>query len=95
MFCEPLAGWRDVSVRPRRTKVDWAIEMRRILNEQYMDAEKVTLVCDNLNTHVTASIHEAFRKRRKSQRSQLDRSRGLLACIAVLTCFPRFSSHLG
>lgn len=60
MFCEPLVGWRDVSVRPRRTKVDWAIEMRRLLTGRYEGAEKVTLVCDNLNTHVTGSFYEAF-----------------------------------
>jgi hypothetical protein len=71
MFCEPLAGWRDVSVRPRRTKVDWAIEMRRLLAEHYGDAEKVTLVCDNLNTHVTGSFYEAFEA--SEARSLLDR----------------------
>lgn len=31
MFTEPKAGWRDVSVRERRTKLDWAHEMRRLL----------------------------------------------------------------
>ena len=60
MFCEPLAGWRDVSVRRRRTKVDWAIEMARLLNEHNRDAETMTLVCDNLNTHVTGAFYEAF-----------------------------------
>lgn len=60
MFVEPLSGWRDVAVRDRRTKIDWAIEMRRILNDRYRQAEKVILVCDNLNTHVTGSFYDAF-----------------------------------
>ena len=60
MFVEPLAGWRDVAVRERRTKIDWAIEMRRILNVRYQDTEQVILVCDNLNTHVTGAFYEAF-----------------------------------
>ena len=60
MFCQPLAGWRDVSVRARRTKVDWALEMRRILNGHFAKAKKVVLVCDNLNTHVTGAFYDAF-----------------------------------
>lgn len=71
MFCEPLAGWRDVSVRERRTKVDWAHEMRRLLVGQYGTAEKVTLVCDNLNTHVSGAFYEAFEA--SEARSLLDR----------------------
>ena len=71
IFCEPLAAWRDVSVRPRRTKVDWAIEMRRVLNERYADAEKLTLVCDNLNTHVTGAFYDAFEA--SEARALLDR----------------------
>ena len=60
MFCEPLRGWREVSARPSRTKVDWAIEMQRLLTGRYAAAEKVTLVCDNLNTHATGAFYEAF-----------------------------------
>lgn len=71
MFCEPLAGWRGVSVRPRRTKVDWAIEMQRLLVGHFGNAEKVTLVCDNLNTHVTGAFYEAFDP--SQARSLLDR----------------------
>ena len=51
MFTEPLAGWRKVSVREKKTRVDWAEEIRRLLDEDYPDAELVILVCDNLNTH--------------------------------------------
>jgi hypothetical protein len=60
MFCEPLAGWRQVSVRERRTKVDWAQEMERLLQTRYQSAKKVILVCDNLNTHTRGAFYEAF-----------------------------------
>lgn len=60
MFCEPLAGWREVSVRERRTKIDWAQEMARLLRTRYRDAKKVILVCDNLNTHTRGAFYEAF-----------------------------------
>ena len=60
MFAEPLAGWRKVSARPQRTKVDWAFEMEELLCTRYADAEKVVLVCDNLNTHTRGAFYEAF-----------------------------------
>jgi DDE superfamily endonuclease len=60
MFCEPLAGWRQVSVRQRRTKVDWAQEVENLLRTRYVSAKKVILVCDNLNTHTKGAFYEAF-----------------------------------
>jgi DDE superfamily endonuclease len=60
MFCEPLSGWREVAVRDRRTKVDWAQEVERLLRTRYASAEGVTLVCDNLNTHTKGAFYEAF-----------------------------------
>jgi hypothetical protein len=60
MFTEPLSGWRDVQVRAHRTKVDWALEMGRLLETRYQSAERVILVCDNLNTHTTGAFYEAF-----------------------------------
>jgi hypothetical protein len=60
MFAEPLSGWRKVNARPRRTKVDWALEMEELLCGRYADAEKVHLVCDNLNTHTRGSFYEVF-----------------------------------
>jgi hypothetical protein len=60
IFTEPLAGWRDAEALPRRTKIDWAQKVRWLLDEQYPEAEKVTLVMDNLNTHNTSSLYEAF-----------------------------------
>ena len=60
MFFNPIAGRRRVSCRDSRTRVDWAEEIRRLLDEDYPHARKVKLVCDNLNTHSTASLYEAF-----------------------------------
>jgi hypothetical protein len=60
LFAEPLSGWRDVRVRERRTKVDWALEMAALLRTRYAKAEKVILVCDNLNTHTMGAFYEAF-----------------------------------
>jgi len=60
MFFDPLRGWRRVSCRDSRTRVDWAEELRRLLDEDYPHARKVKLVCDNLNTHGVASLYEAF-----------------------------------
>jgi len=60
MFFDPLRGWRRVSCRDSRTRVDWAEEIRRLLDEDYPHARKVKLVCDNLNTHHIASLYEAF-----------------------------------
>ena len=60
MFCEPLSGWRQVSVRERRTKIDWAREVEELLRTRYASAEKVILVCDNLNTHTKGAFYEAF-----------------------------------
>jgi hypothetical protein len=60
MFTEPLAGWRQATARPTRTKVDWAIELAALLDSRYAECEKVTLVCDNLNTHTKGAFYEAF-----------------------------------
>jgi len=60
LFCEPLAGWRRVTARERRTKVDWAVEVAALMTGRYAAAEKVILVCDNLNTHTVGAFYEAF-----------------------------------
>ena len=60
MFTEPLAGWRKVRVRARKTAVDWAQEIKDLLDTDYREAETVVLVCDNLNTHTPAALYEAF-----------------------------------
>jgi hypothetical protein len=60
MFVDPKGGWRRVSVRERRTKVDWAWEIYELLQVHYPHADIVRLVLDNLNTHTIASLYEAF-----------------------------------
>jgi len=60
LFFDPLRGWRRVSGRDSRTRVDWAEEVRRLLEVDYPEAKRVKLVCDNLNTHTIASLYEAF-----------------------------------
>lgn len=60
LFFDPLRGWRRVASREGRTRWDWAEEVRRLLDEDYPQAERVTLVCDNLNTHDIASLYAAF-----------------------------------
>jgi DDE superfamily endonuclease len=59
MACEPLSGKRLVSITKRKTKRDWACFIERIA-DQYKAAEKITLVMDNLNTHVPGSFYEMF-----------------------------------
>jgi hypothetical protein len=71
MFTEPLAGWREVSVRETKTKVDWAVEMAALLEGRYAGCERIILVCDNLNTHTRGAFYEVFepeRARRLVQR---------------------------
>jgi hypothetical protein len=60
IFTEPLGGWRYTEALQQRTKKDWAKMIKWLLDEQYPEAEKVVLVSDNLNTHNTSSLYEAF-----------------------------------
>jgi hypothetical protein len=60
MFTEPLGEWRHVEVTERRTSVDWAQQIRSLLDVFYPDAKSIRLVMDNLNTHKIASLYEAF-----------------------------------
>ena len=56
----PLAGWRRVEVTDRGTRVDWARVVRKLVDEDYADKDRIVLVLDNLNTHHPASLYEAF-----------------------------------
>jgi hypothetical protein len=60
LFTEALTGWRHVDPRQHRTKVDWAHQIRRLLENEYPDCQKIRLVMDNLNTHSISSLYEAF-----------------------------------
>ena len=57
---EPLAGWRHIKVTERRTKQDWALLMKELVDVHYPAAETVRLVLDNLNTHVASALYETF-----------------------------------
>jgi hypothetical protein len=61
MMCEPLRGWRHVKVSERRTRRDYALCIRELVDVHYAKAAKVLLVQDNLNTHDGASLYEAFK----------------------------------
>ena len=60
LVCEPLRGWRHVTVSDRRTRVDFAHVLQDLVDVHYPDAERIVLVMDNLNTHSPASLYEAF-----------------------------------
>ena len=60
VWAEPLHGRRHVNARARRTRIDWAHEVERMLTVDYPDATRVVLVMDNLNTHTLGSLYEAF-----------------------------------
>jgi DDE superfamily endonuclease len=57
---EPLAGWGHISLTQRRTKLDWALCIKELVDLHYPEAEKIVLVMDNLNTHTPAALYEAF-----------------------------------
>lgn len=57
---EPLQGRRYVEITERRTKADWAVFLKRIADEWYKDAAKITLVMDNLATHKAAALYEVY-----------------------------------
>jgi hypothetical protein len=60
LLCEPRQGTRWVDVTERRTKVDWAHQIKELVDERYPEAERIVLVMDNLNPHTPASLYEAF-----------------------------------
>ena len=61
LFVEPLRGWRRLEVTQRRTRIDWAHQIQRLIDTDYKKAERITLVMDNLNTHGPASLYETWK----------------------------------
>ncbi len=59
-FVEPLGGCHHISVREHRTAVDWAEEIKYLVDVMYPDAKKIILVMDNLNTHKPASLYKKY-----------------------------------
>jgi hypothetical protein len=60
VFCEPLTGWRHLEVTDRRTRQDWAWARKTLGDDYYPAADRITVVLDNLNTHVPASLSATF-----------------------------------
>jgi hypothetical protein len=60
MISEPLTGWRHVEVTDRRTKQDYAYQIKYLVDVRYPDAEWVTVIHDQLNTHVPSALYETF-----------------------------------
>lgn len=60
MFFEPLEGQRHVGVTDQRTAVDWAHQIRYLVDDMFPHAKRISLVMDNLNTHTGASLYKAF-----------------------------------
>jgi hypothetical protein len=73
MEVEPLAGRRLVAVTDRRTRTDWAGQIRDMLDVRYPDARKVVLVMDNLNTHAVEN--------RPYSTKMLDKGETVLGCL--------------
>jgi len=59
MASEPLGGKRIVEVTEQKTKTDWAVFIMQI-STQYQEAERITLVMDNLSTHKPGALYEVF-----------------------------------
>jgi hypothetical protein len=60
LVCQPLGSWRHVEVTDRRTKHDFAQQMRDLVDGHFPDATTIRVVLDNLNTHTPAALYEAF-----------------------------------
>jgi len=60
MFFAPLQNWREVKITGRRTKADWAECMRELVDVHFPEAESITVVQDQLNTHKPSALYEVF-----------------------------------
>jgi DDE superfamily endonuclease len=60
MFFEPLTQWRHIVVTDQRTAIDYAHQMKYLVDERYPQAKKIGVIQDQLNTHVKASLYKAF-----------------------------------
>ena len=60
LFCEPLAGRRWVDVTEHRTKAAWAHQIQELIDVRFPEADGITLVMDNLNTHTPGALYEVF-----------------------------------
>jgi hypothetical protein len=60
VMVQPLAGWRHLEVTEHRTNLDFAQQMKALVDEHFPKAEVIRVVLDNLSTHSPASLYQAF-----------------------------------
>ncbi len=60
MFYAPFENWRRVDVADNHAAGQWAAGIRRLVEIDYPDAQRITVVMDNLSTHSGASLYKAF-----------------------------------
>lgn len=60
LFTEPLGNWRCVDITESRTRVDWALQIKNLVDHHYPHSTRIRLVMDNLNTHTIGSLYETF-----------------------------------
>jgi len=60
LFFDPVQGWRHVEVTARRTMQDWAWALKTVVEGYYPSADLITVVLDNLTTHVPAALYATF-----------------------------------
>jgi transposase len=60
LMLEPLTGWRAIDITAQRTKADFAIQMKTLVDRHFPQAQMIHVVLDNLNTHTPAALYEVF-----------------------------------
>jgi len=60
MMFAPLEGWRQVKVTDRHAAIDYAEVLKQLSDTHFPGASRIVLVQDNLSTHKSASLYEAF-----------------------------------
>lgn len=58
LVCEPLAGHREIFVRENHNRFNWAEMVRYVAEEMYPQAERLTIICDNLTAHKPSALYE-------------------------------------
>lgn len=60
MITEPLGGYREVLVQDDHTGITWAKNMKYIAEKMYPEADKITLVQDNLSSHKKHNLYKVY-----------------------------------
>ena len=61
MYYAPFEDWRRIDVGADHAGPTWAEGVRRLVEEDFPQAQRITLVMDNLSTHTGASLYKTFR----------------------------------